>query len=86
MQLHGLDFMAAARAMGAVREGQVVQRTHKPATLAPRDALAVLHIDAIFLFVYASNLHQGVVLTDDDRRALGDCVRRIGLICSEIRS
>lgn len=86
MQRYGADFLDAARELGAVDAGARSLHQQKRAALSARDALAVLHLDALFVFVYASNLSQGVVLTEEDRRALNDCVRRIGLICSEMRS
>lgn len=78
MAAHGLDFVGAARALGAYRDDD---KPHagptRPAGLAPRAALEVLAFEAQLAAVAAGNLAQGVDLSDADRMRLLTAADRI---------
>ena len=71
MQLHGLEFVDAAKALGAwIDDGKPAQH-YKPTALSPRTALEVMAFEATVVAVAAGNVAHGVKLSDVDRaRAL----------------
>ncbi len=74
----GLDFIAAARELGAwVEDDKPAPKHQRPAPFAARDALHVLRHDAVLTAVAAANVARGVVLTDDDLSALLKAAARI---------
>jgi len=67
MQLHGAEFMDAAKQLGAwVDDGKHPVST-KPAPLPPRSALEVMAFESLLVAVAAGNVVHGVTLTDVDR-------------------
>jgi len=70
MAAHGLDFVEAAKALGAwVEDGKPAQH-HRPAPLPARDALALLDREANFVAITAVSAANGAALTDPDRARL----------------
>lgn len=67
MQAHGLDFVDAARALGAWVEGCKSDRAERPAPFSARAALQVLAFEAQLIAVAGANVARGVALTDADR-------------------
>lgn len=83
MQRDGLDFVAAAKAIGAWRDDGQSPRPHRPSTLAPRDALAVIARDAGLLFVVAADVHAGKRPNDADMDAFARATGRIQRLAME---
>lgn len=85
MQTRGLDFVDAARALGAYAEdGKPHRGLVKPAGLSPRAALEVVAFEALLVAVAAGNLARGVTLTEQDRQRLVQAAGRIDLVASEV--
>lgn len=77
MQAHGLEFIDAAKALGAwIHDGKPELR-RKPAPLPPRAALEVLSFEATVAAVAAGNIAHGIALTDTDRTRLMTAANRI---------
>lgn len=77
MQSHGLEFVEAAKALGAWIEDGKPQRPQKPAPLPPRAALQVIAFEATLAAVAAGNVAHGVTLTEPDRCRLLTAAARI---------
>ena len=83
MKKHGLEFMDAAKFIGAwVNDGKA-QHKFKPTTLSPRAALQVLSREATITAVAAGNLANGMRLSEIDLKRLFICANRIGRISEE---
>jgi len=66
MQLHGMEFIDAARQLGAwIDDGEKPPRQN-PAPLPPRAALSVLAFESTLAAVAAGNVAHGVILTAVD--------------------
>lgn len=65
MATHGLDFIEAAKALGAWTDDGRAAPT-RPTPLPARDALAVLAVEANLVAVAAANVAHGVVLSQVD--------------------
>ncbi|MDP2769463.1 MAG: CHC2 zinc finger domain-containing protein [Giesbergeria sp.] len=77
MAQHGLEFVEAAKALGAwVDDGKPVTQ-HKPAPLTPRQALEVLAVEANLVAIAAGNLAHGVELLKGDFDRLKQAANRI---------
>ncbi len=83
MQAHGLEFVPAAKALGAWIDDGKPQQVHKPTALSPRAALEVLAFEATVTAVAAGNLAQGKTLSDADRARLIKCAGRINMIAGD---
>lgn len=77
MQGANLDFVEAAKVLGAWVDDGKPQASHKPAPLSPRSALEVLGFEATVCAVAAGNLGRGVALSDVDMARLLVCASRI---------
>jgi hypothetical protein len=77
MQLHGMEFVDAAKAIGAWQDGDQPARAHRPRTLSCRDGLELLYHDAMVMFVVGSDIGQGKPIADVDRLAVADAARRV---------
>ena len=74
---HGLEFIDAAKALGAwIDDGRPAVQ-HKPTAMSPRDALQFLEREAMLVAVAAGNVAYGVVLSDDDRKRVLQSAGRI---------
>lgn len=77
MQAHELEFVDAARALGAwVEDGKPVPY-RKPTPLPPRAALEVLGFETTIAAVAAGNIAMGIPLTETDRARLLMAAQRI---------
>ena len=74
---HGLEFVDAAKALGAwVDDGRPAVQ-HKPALLPPRAALQVIGFEASLAAIAAANVARGVALSDVDLSRLITAANRI---------
>lgn len=80
MAAHGLEFVDAAKALGAWIDDGKPQARQKPAPLPPRAALSVLAFESTLAAVAAGNVAHGIDLTDADRARLMKAAGRINLI------
>ncbi len=76
MAEHGIEFIDAAKALGAwVYDGRPAPT--RPTPIAPRAALAVLGFESMLVAVAAGNVARGVQLSDSDRSRLMQAAGRI---------
>jgi hypothetical protein len=84
-----IDLVDAERRAAAVLDDVEVasrawrRQNRRPRSLSAREALIVLQFEALFVGVAASNLAQGVSLSDDDRERLLVACSRIQVIVDE---
>ena len=83
MKLHGLEFVEAAKQLGAWVEDGKPQRPQKPTALSPRAALEVMAYECNLVAVSAGNLAKGVILSDVDRARLMVAAGRINGIAGD---
>jgi hypothetical protein len=83
MQAHGLEFVEAAKKLGAWVDDNKPQRPHKPTSLSPRAALEVMAFEATVTAIAAGNLAQGKSLSEADRARLMTCAGRINMIVGD---
>ena len=87
MAAQGLDFVAAAKALGAWQDepaGSTQGPRRRPCALPAREALALLREDALVVAVAAANAAHGTPLSEADRQRLLACVARIQRIADEV--
>lgn len=76
MAVHGLEFIEAAKDLGAwVDDGK--QPPTAPAPFTPRQALEVLMTEVNFIAVVAGNIGRGVVLPETERTRLLQAAGRV---------
>jgi hypothetical protein len=80
MAAHGVDFVTAAKALGAWVDDGKPEPRRKPTPLPPRAALEVLSFEAMLTAVAAGNLAHGLELSDSDRARLMSAVNRINKV------
>lgn len=78
MAAHGLEFVDAAKALGAWTGDGRATTLHKPTPLSPRVALEVLAFESLVVAMAAGNLAHGVALTEADRERVATAASRIG--------
>lgn len=83
MAEHGLDFITAAKALGAWQDDGKPHRPQRPKPLPASQAISVLAFESTLTAVAAGNIAHGTTLTDKDRARLLVAARRINHI-SEI--
>ncbi len=76
MQRTTLDFIAAAKALGAWNDTGEPARPQRPRTLSARDALELLYNDATTLWILACDIGQGKALTASERASAAAIARR----------
>ena len=79
----GLEFVQAAKAIGAWVEDGKPHKPQKPTALPPRAALEVIGYECNLVAVAAGNLASGVTLTDIDLDRLMVAAGRINRIVGE---
>ena len=80
IQAHGMDFIDAAKALGAwVDDGQP-HRPQRPKPLPASQAIQVLGFESLLTYVAAGNIAHGIQLTDTDRALLPVASQRIQTI------
>ena len=77
MAQHGLEFVEAAKALGAWIDDGKPATQHKPTPLSPRQALEVLSAECNLVAIAAGNMAQGVHLTIAERQRLLTASNRI---------
>lgn len=80
MAEHGLDFVTAAKALGAWRNDGKPSRPQRPRPLPAIDAIRVLALESTLTAIAAGNIANGVQLTTDDRARLYIASQRIAHI------
>jgi hypothetical protein len=80
MQLHGTEFVSAAKELGAWVDDGREPVHHKPSPLSPRQALSVLAFEATLVAVAAGNVANGVTLSDTDRSRLMAAANRVNTL------
>ncbi len=74
---HGMEFIEAAKALGAWVDDGRRHAPQRPTPLSPRAALQVLAFEATLTAIAAGNLARGVALNDVDLQRLLVAVNRI---------
>jgi hypothetical protein len=77
MAEHGMDFIAAANALGAWNNDGKPSKKQRPKPIPATAAIQVLAFESTIAAVAAGNLAQGIELTEDDRARLYVAARRI---------
>ena len=77
MAEHGVDFVTAAKALGAWQDDGQPARPARPRQLPAASAIEVLQFEVTLTAVAAGNLAHGVHLTDVDRTRLLLAAQRI---------
>lgn len=77
MAVHGMDFITAAKALGAWQEDGKPSKQHRPRPLPAIEAIRVLAFESTLTAVAAGNIANGVILTDNDRARLQVAAQRI---------
>ena len=77
MAEHGVDFVTAAKALGAWQDDGQPARPARPRQLPAASAIEVLQFEVTLTAVAAGNLAHGVQLTDTDRTRLLLAAQRI---------
>ena len=80
MAAHGLDFIDAAKALGAWDDNGKPDRPQRPKPLPASQAIQVLAFESTLTAIAAGNIAHGVQLTDKDRARLLVAARRISHI------
>lgn len=83
MQLHGIEFIYAAKELGAWVDDGKPARQYKPAALSPRAALEVIGFECNLVAVAAGNIAKGVLLTDADRARVMTATGRINRVVGD---
>lgn len=87
MRSQGLEFVQAARLLGAYDdEGQPQRTASKAATLSARDAMEVLALSILTVTLVISDIRRGVIPTDEDWSSFLDCADRIEALVMEFRT
>jgi len=80
MAEHGLDFISAAKALGAWDDNGKPDKPHRPKPLPASHAIQALTFEATLAALCAGNIAHGVQLTDTDRARLYVAAQRITAI------
>ncbi len=87
MRRHGLEFIEAAKTLGAWIDDGKPQRTEgRPRTLSPRSAMEVIAHELLVLFVIVSDARQGLLPNDADWMRFLAGAGRIERLVSEYRT
>ena len=82
-KLHGMEFVDAAKQLGAWVEDGKPHRPQKPTPLPPRAALEVIAFECNLVAIAAGNIAHGVLLTDADRARLMTANGRINRVVGD---
>jgi hypothetical protein len=87
MQRHGLDFVAAARQLGAyVEDGKPHRGQTTPTTLQARDAMQLMAHCVLVCVVFNSDVRNGVIPSDEDWQSFLARAGQIEQLAMEYRS
>ena len=85
MAAQGMEFVEAAKSLGAWAAGGVQPNRQRPAALSPRYALEVLALECILVAISATNIANGVQLSNGDRERLHLAAARISRIAGDYK-
>jgi hypothetical protein len=85
MKLHGLEFVQAAKELGAWVYDNTPEVQRKPTALSPRRALQVLAYESNLITIACHNVNKGVALTEADLHRLRVAARRISQIQKDFK-
>lgn len=77
MAAHGMDFITAAKALGAWQEDGKPSKPHRPRPLPAIEAIRVLAFESTLIAVAAGNISRNAILTDNDRARVLIAAQRI---------
>ena len=80
IQAHGLDFIDAAKALGAWQDDGKPSQPQRPRPLPASAAIQVLAFESNLIAVAGGNIAHGVELTDDDRARVYLAAQRIATL------
>ena len=84
MRMHGLEFLEAARSLGAyVEDGKPHKGGTKPGGLSPRDCMAVVSFELLVLGVIVSDLRAGKRPSEPDTLRFWQAIGRVGFVLDE---
>ena len=87
MQRYGLEFVEAARALGAYADdGKRYTGPAKPATLSARDAMQLASFELLVALVVIHDIREGVIPSDDDWHRYIESSRRVETLAEEYRT
>lgn len=87
MRRHGLDFVEAARSLGAYADDDKPHRGQpKPATLSARDAMEVVTFELLVVMIVISDLRRGLIPSDADWARFREAAGRIEALAMEYRT
>jgi len=87
MRRHGLEFVEAARSLGAyVENGTPRVRTGRPTTLSARDAMEVVAFELQVAVLVIGDIRKGLIPSDQDWMRFRDCAGRIEALAMEYRA
>ena len=77
---HGVDFITAAKALGAWQDDGKPDKPYRPKPLPASQAISVLAFESSLAAIAAGNIAHGLQLTDTDRARLYVAAQRIQTI------
>jgi DNA primase len=84
MQMHGMGFVEAARALDAyVDDGRTHRGADKPATLSARDAMQLVANELLVLFLVIADVRAGVIPSDADWQRFVKAAGRVESLARE---
>ncbi len=87
MQRHGLEFVEAARLLGAyIEDGKRYAGPAKTTTLSARDAMQLASFELLVALVVMHDIREGVIPSDDDWHRFIESSRRVQTIVQEHRA
>ena len=86
MQRTGIDFVAAARELGAWDEGQGRHTERKPRSLSGSDAMQVVAQELLILCIVISDVRRGIIPGDPDWQRFLVGAGRVEALAMEFRS
>jgi DNA primase len=87
MQLHGLDFVSAARTLGAYSDdGKPHKGPAQAATLTARDAMQLAALEIMVAMLVISDAQRGVIPNADDWQRFTACAARLQLLAQEYQT
>jgi hypothetical protein len=84
MQAHGLEFVEAAKVLGAWQDDGKPQVHTKPATQSPRAALEVIAFELPVMLVVAIDIANNITPKIEDLRRFKAATARLGFIVGEV--
>ena len=87
MQRHGIEFVDAARSLGAyVEDGKPLRGQTQPTTLSARAAMELAALDLQTALIVISDIKAGVIPSPADWQTFIGCAARVGALAEEYRT